>query len=88
MDELLNELNLNNEPIQVDENTYSIDLNDSNEYAKVYSLLDKSKIVKEDQYSSQLTSDNASVQFTSNNLTATLLADFNSDTYKLTIREN
>ena len=88
MEELLNELNLDIEPTKLDANKYEIDLDNSNEYAKMYSMLNNSEIVKEDIDSSQLTSDTSSLQFTANNLTVTLLADFNADTYKMILREN
>ena len=68
--------------------TFLIELEDDNEYAKVYSLLDKSNELEEDEDISQLTDDISSVQYINDKYTITLVADYDSDKYALICREN
>ena len=68
-------------------NTYIIDIEDSDEYGKIYSLLDKSEEVEEDDDSSTVTVHNSNIVFESDNYQFTLMADFDQDTYKLVCKE-
>lgn len=89
MEELLRKIGINATPTQTDEG-YTIDIADSDEYARFYSRLDKSDELEEDEENSQVTLENSSIQYMSNDdkYTLTLLADFDGDIYKLNIREN
>jgi hypothetical protein len=86
MKDFLKKLGIDGEPIKSG-NLYVIDITDSDEYGKIYSRLDKSDLVEEVADSSQMTYENASIQFESDDYLITLLADFEADNYKITIKE-
>ena len=88
MEEFLKELGINKEPTESEDGVLVIDIANSDEYAKYYSLLEKSDLVEEDQYSSQLTLEASSIQYVNDDFTITLLSNLEADTYQLTIKEN
>lgn len=88
MEELLRQLGIDTEPVKGENGSYNIDIEDSNEYGRYFSKLDKSDIVEEEQDASSVNFENSSIQFTNEQYTLTLLADFENDTYSLNIREN
>ena len=88
MEELLRQLGIDAEPVKGENGSYNIDIEDSNEYGRYFSKLDKSDIVEEEQGASSVNFENSSIQFTNEQYTLTLLADFENDTYSLNIREN
>ena len=88
MNELLKQIGIDAEPVKGENGSYNIDIKDSNEYGRYFSKLDKSDLVEEEQDASSVNFENSSIQFTNDNYTLTLLADFENDTYSLNIREN
>lgn len=88
MNELLKQLGIDAEPVKGEGGSYNIDIEDSNEYGRYFSKLDKSDLVEEEQDASSVNFENSSIQFTNDKYTLTLLADFENDTYSLNIREN
>ena len=88
MNELLKQIGIDAEPVKGDNGSYNIDIKDSNEYDRYFSKLDKSDLVEEEQDASSVNFENSSIQFTNDNYTLTLIADFENDTYSLNIREN
>ena len=88
MEEFLKELGITKEPTQSDDGTLVIEISNSNEYAKYYSLLEKSDLVDEDETSSQLTLEASSIQYVGDEYIITLMSDLEADTYQLTIKEN
>ena len=88
MNELLKQIGIDAEPVKGENGSYNIDIEDSNEYGKYFSKLDKSDLVEEEQDASSVNFENSSIQFTNDKYTLTLLADFENDTYSLNIREN
>lgn len=66
-------------------NSYIIDIDDSDYYGKIYSILDKSDEVEEDEDSSMITIHNSNIVFRSDDYQLTLVADFDQDTYKLVV---
>ena len=88
MNELLKQIGIDAEPVKGENGSYNIDIEDSNEYGKYFSKLDKSDLVEEEQDASSVNFENSSIQFTNDNYTLTLIADFENDTYSLNIREN
>ena len=88
MNELLKQIGIDAEPVKGENGSYNIDIEDSNEYGRYFSKLDKSDLVEEEQDASSVNFENSSIQFTNNKYTLTLLADFENDTYSLNIREN
>lgn len=67
--------------------SYIIDLEDSDEYGKIYSSLDKCDELTEDEDSSTLTIHNSNIVFESDEYQFVLIADFDQDTYKLVCKE-
>ena len=88
MNELLKQIGIDAEPVKGENGSYNIDIKDSNEYGRYFSKLDKSDLVEEEQDASSVNFENSSIQFTNDNYTLTLIADFENDTYSLNIREN
>jgi len=83
--ELINKLGFSKEGTFTNKKTYVIDINDSKEFSKVYSLLDKSSDVEEVDESNLLTVHNSSTLFLTDEYQLNLLADFDHDSYKLVI---
>ena len=88
MNELLKQIGIDAEPVKGENGSYNIDIEDSNEYGRYFSKLDKSDLVEEEQDASSVNFENSSIQFTNDKYTLTLLADFENDTYSLNSREN
>ena len=88
MNELLKQIGIDAEPVKGKDGRYNIDIEDSKEYGRYFSKLDKSDLVEEEQDASSVNFENSSIQFTNDKYTLTLLADFENDTYSLNIREN
>lgn len=87
MEEFLNSLGIDGK-LRRSSSSYVLDIEDSNTYGRIYSLLDKSSDVDEDEESSQVTEDYSSIQFYSDEYVLQLIADFKNDEYRLTIKEN
>ena len=68
-------------------NSYVIDIEDSDEYGKVYSILDKCDEIEEDEDSSTLNIHNSNIIFESDDYQFVLIADLDQDTYKLVCKE-
>lgn len=88
MEEFLRKIGIRYAGEYTDDGNYYIELEDDDQYAKVYSSLDKSLEVEEDEDASQLTDDTSSIQYINDKYTITLLADYDSDQYALICREN
>lgn len=88
MEELLQSLGIKEEPNESNNGVYVIDIKDSNEYGVYYSKLDRSPLLDEDEESSNVTLDGSTIVYRSDDYILTLVADFASDQYKLTIKEN
>lgn len=88
MEEFLKQLGIRYEGEYTDDGNYYIELEDDSDYAKVYSILDKTLELEEDEDASQLTDDTSSIQYINDNYTITLLSDYESDQYALICREN
>ncbi len=86
MEELLKDIGINNTFTRKG-NQLIYDIKNGDEYGRIYSLLDKSDLVDEDEESSMITMDNSSIQWVADEGTITLIADFNLDEYKLVVRE-
>ncbi len=86
--QLLHELNINEQPVQGKNNTWIIEIEDSNEYGIYYSKLEKSTILEQDEESSNVTIDGSTIQYYADkyNALVVLLADWSEDTYRLAIK--
>ena len=87
LDDLLRDLNITAEPTENENGSYNIDLENSNEYSRYYSKLDKADFLEEDEEASQVSIETSSIQFVNDEWALTLLANFETDEYKLIIRE-
>lgn len=86
MEEFLNSIGINKRGTYSDDNSYVIDLSDDREYAKYYSILDRSDELDLLEDSSTVTFDNANVMFQSDEYMINIIADWNADTYKIVIK--
>ena len=87
MNEFLKKLGINKSATKGGGNVYTVDIENSDEYGRIYSKLDKSDLVDEIPDSSQITYETASIQFENDDYFITLIADFDEDIYKMTIKE-
>lgn len=88
MEEFLRQIGIKYDGEYTDDGNYFIELEDDDDYAKVYSLLEKTTELEEDEDASQLTDDTSSIQYINDKYTITLLSDYESDQYALICREN
>ena len=89
MEEFLKELGITKQGRKNENGFYVIDIDDSDEFGKIFSKLDKSDLVDEDEESSSITLDSANITYLGDDYTITLMGDFENDTdYKLVMREN
>lgn len=88
MEKFLKQLGIDLTLYKNDDGDYSADIKDSNEYGRIFSKLDKSDLIDEDQECSTVTFENSNIQYVNDDYTITLIADFENDTYSLHIREN
>lgn len=87
MEKFLKELGINQIGHYNSKNNYIIDIEDSEEYGKIYSKLDKSDLLDENDDSSTVTMHNSHIVFESDDYQFTLIADFENDTYKLVCKD-
>lgn len=92
IDKLLDKLNIDKEPKENENGSWTIDLDNSNEYDRYASKLRKAEnrgIIEEDQEASQAGIETSSIQYINDaeNIVLTLMANFDLDEYKLIIRE-
>ena len=83
--EYLKSIGIVKDGIQKD-SSYIIDIENSNEYGKFYSILDKVNDLDETD-NSTITSDKSIIEYESDDYIFELTADFASDKYSLTVKE-
>lgn len=84
--DVLIELGINKNGTYSRDGSFVIDLEeDSNEFGKIYSILDKNPDVEYMESNSLLTIDNSSLYYKYKNFQINILADFNNDEYKVVI---
>ena len=86
MEELLKEIGID-KLISIQDGKAVVDIDDERDYGRIYTLLDRSDLVEEDEESSMITMDSSSIQYDNDDYILTLIADFNLDEYKLVIKE-
>lgn len=87
MKDILSKLGIDESGYYGKDGAYIIDLEDSNAYGKVYTKFDKSEDFDEIEDESLLTIHNSSIVYENDSFRATLISDFDQDTYKLVIKE-
>lgn len=86
MEEFLNSIGINKRGTYSDDNSYVIDLSSDREYAKYYSILERSDKLDLLEDSSTVTFDNANVMFQSDDYMINIIADWNANTYKIVVK--
>lgn len=88
MEKFIKNLNLNKSG-HYENNKYIIDLSDSNEYSKMYTLLDNSSLVSLDPESTQISESSSMLIYNDDDLKfdIKLSANYNQDEYKIIISE-
>lgn len=87
MEKFLKKLGINNVGYYNKSGTYVIDLENSNQYGRVYSILDKCNDIEEIDDESELTLHSSRIVYESDKYKFSLIADFDKDFYKLTCNE-
>ena len=90
LEQLLRELNIHIIGSYTNKNTYVIDLEDSNEYGRIYSLLERSDLLELINDTSFLNSENGSMEYRYEDEEGTiiqlsLIANWDNDEYKLVV---
>lgn len=86
LDELLDELGIFYSGTFTEDGSYVIDLDSDVAFGKVFSLLDSSDIIEEQDDTSLITSDNTSINYQyEDEYLINLMGDFDGDIYTLTI---
>lgn len=87
MKELLKEIGITEEGHLSSTNNYIIDLDDSDHYNRIFSKLDKSDLVEENEDSSVVNLEVTNILYLADGYSLNLIADFDQDTYKLVVTE-
>lgn len=87
MDEVLKKLGISLDGEFSKDGSYIADIYNSDEFGRVYSVLEKNDNVEELYSNSLLTMHNSSISYLYDNYQITLIADFEQDLYKLVISE-
>lgn len=89
IEELLDYLGLDSVDLKEDANSaYSTGLLDSDEFGRIFTLLDNNQYLEPDDERSLLTPDMVKLFYTGDDYTAILSANLIDDTYKFNIEEN
>ncbi len=87
MNELLKEIGITEEGHMSSGGNYIIDLDDSDHYNRIFSKLDKSDLVEENEDSSVVNLEVTNILYLADGYSLNLIADFDQDTYKLVVTE-
>lgn len=87
MESLLRKLNIYLDGSYSKDGSYIVDIYDSDDFGRIYSLLDNNKDVEELADSSSINMHNANVTYIYDDYQLALIADFDEDLYKLVITE-
>ncbi len=87
MKELLSRIGITNAGYFSKDGNYIIDFENSDQFNKAFSRLDKSDEVEENDDSSVINLNVSNVLYVSDNYSLNLIADFDQNTYKLVVTE-
>lgn len=87
MRELLKRIGITSPGYHTKDGNYVIDFEDSNEFNKAFSRLDKSSEIKENEDASVINLNVSNVLYSNDEFTLNLVADFDQNTYKLVVSE-
>ena len=83
--EFLQEIGINLSGYYDKSHKYVVDLSDSDEYGRIFSKLNKSDLVEENDSASQITVNNSTVVYEGEEYDIILQADFDNDLYKIIV---
>lgn len=87
MKDLLRKLGIMEEGTRTSNHNYVIDLEDSDHFNKIFSKLDKSDLVEENEDSSVVNLEVTNILYIADGFSLNLIADFEQDTYKLVVSD-
>lgn len=85
--ELLNNIGIKKELIEAEDGSLLINFDDSNAYLSAYNKLDLSELVSLHEDEMILSEHNHLAVYSNDEYIITIVADFNHDTYNLTVKE-
>ena len=87
MKELLNKIGITEAGHFSEDDTYVVDFENSDEFNKAFSKLDRSDLIEENEDASVITIEASNVMYFNDDFALNLIADFDHDTYKLVVKE-
>lgn len=87
MKEFLRKLGITQSGHYSSNNNYVIDLDDSKDYDRICSILDKSDLVEENPDSSVINTSVSNILYVGEQFSLNVIADFDNDTYKVVVTE-
>ena len=87
MKELLRKIGITEAGYFSSNNNYVIDFDNSDEYNKAFSKLDRTDLVEENDDTSLINMSVSNIMYSNNDFSLNLIADFDNDTYKLVVTE-
>nr|DAP55372.1 MAG TPA: hypothetical protein [Caudoviricetes sp.] len=87
MKELLRKIGITEAGYFSSNNNYVIDFDNSDEYNKAFSKLDRTDLVEENDDTSVINMSVSNIMYSNNDFSLNLIADFDNDTYKLVVTD-
>lgn len=87
MEEFLKSIGIDKPGVKGEDNTYVVDLDDYDEYGKIYSILEKSDKIDEIQDASLINIHNTDITYANEKYHILLQGDLDNDIYKLVVIE-
>lgn len=87
MKELLRKIGITEAGYFSSNNNYVIDFDNSEEYNKAFSKLDRTDLVEENDDTSIINMSVSNIMYSNNDFSLNLIADFDNDTYKLVVTD-
>lgn len=87
MKELLKKIGITEAGYFSSNNNYVIDFDNSDEYNKAFSKLDRTDLVEENDDTSVINMSVSNIMYSNDDFSLNLIADFDDDTYKLVVTD-
>lgn len=87
MKELLRKIGITEAGYFSSNNNYVIDFENSDEYNKAFSKLDRTDLVEENDDTSIINMSVSNIMYSNDDFSLNLIADFDNDTYKLVVTD-
>lgn len=87
MKELLRKIGITEAGYFSSNNNYVIDFDNSDEYNKAFSKLDRTDLVEENDDTSVINMSVSNIMYSNDDFSLNLIADFDNDTYKLVVTD-